>query len=111
MAMHSSAVGNPPEIKPIRINLVVRDQHQAVGEHRLQVPILCLMKFTANAFISADSNSRWSTPLGDGNDEDPKGFLCQCHICIIVVLPDEIQRAPDQLDYKDTEDAGPKPDR
>ncbi len=85
MAMHLVRIGHPPEIEPIRIELVIGDHDQSLWETGLETPIFGTQQLSSNACISTDSHHGWTEPLGDCNDEQSEQLFGQCHVRIVVV--------------------------
>lgn len=94
-AMHLVGICNPPEIDPISVDLVVRDHDETLREPGLQQAIFRYMDLSTHASITTDPEKRRRAPLGDSTENQSKTLLCICHIRIVVIFVDQIQRGAD----------------
>lgn len=109
VAMHSRRICNPPQIRPVCVDQVVRHEHEAVREHGPQPPIRREGQLSLDGLVSADPHQRWSPPLGDCCDEDAKALLGHGHVSVVIILADEVERRPDQLRGHDNDAAPVEP--
>ena len=100
-AVHHVGVRKPPQIDPVRIDLVIRDQDKAFWELCLQSPIFRQLNLAPHALVTADSNVSRTTPLGKSRNHQAKGFLCECHVRVIFMFVDQIQGGTNDLGHDD----------
>jgi hypothetical protein len=87
-AVHDIRVGDPPQIHPIGIDLVIGDQDHALRELGLQHPILGQMQLAPDALVSTNAEQCWTTILGESGDHQAKVLFCICHVRVVPVLVD-----------------------
>lgn len=109
VAVHLGGVGDPPEVDPVGIYLVVCDQDEALGEQALEPPVFGLLQLASDGLVPADPDLDGGPPVGHGGDEDTKLLLGHGHPCVEVVLAVEVERRADGLGDGDAEGGGQRP--
>lgn len=97
VAMHAGGVGDPPEIEPVAVKLVVCYHHHSLREPGFQSAVFALQQLTADGGMAAYSDYGRGEPLGYGDDEDAERLLGEGHVGVVVVFVDDIQRAAEGL--------------
>lgn len=88
---------------------MVRNEYEAVRKVRLEQSVGRKLYLPFDRLITADADYRRGTPLGNGDDENPKTLLRHSHISIVIVLVDKVQRRSDKLCHDDTYTATVEP--
>src|SRR5436190_19822437 len=109
MSMHLCRVRNPPQVQPIRVNLVIRNQDEALWKACFQPSILCEPQLSPNAFVSANTNWSRSIPLRHRGYRNTKRLLGLHHVGVEIVSVDEVERGTHKLRSKDANTTAVKP--
>jgi hypothetical protein len=84
-------VCNPPQVEPVGVNLVVRQQDDAVWEVDAEGAVCLLMKLAGNTLITTNADESRTPPLGHCRDEQAEVLLGQGHVGVKVILGEEIE--------------------
>lgn len=94
VAMHGRRVrvGDPPEVKPVSVDLVVGQKNDSIREIDTKRAISFLMQLTSNALVAAYADEGWTPPLGHGRNKKAEVLLGKGHVGVEVILGDEVER-------------------
>lgn len=107
--MHLVGVSHPPEVQPVRVDLVVCDQDQTFREVSSDASVGCESDLAEYTAVTTDAHRGRGTPLGQRGDGEAKGLLGQGDPCIKVLFLDDIERQADDLGYHDAGAAAAEP--
>jgi hypothetical protein len=78
-------------------NLVIGNQDHSLWEETAKSPVGCLCELTSNAFVSTDSDNRWSPVLRQGCRKKAERLFGQCYPGIIPLFVDKVQGSTKEL--------------
>jgi hypothetical protein len=96
-SVHVVSVCDPPEIQPVRVELVISHQDHAIREIALQTPVLLLDELANHARVSADSDDGRRPPLGQTGDQDGEAFFRVGHVPFVELRVNQLQRCTQKL--------------
>ena len=109
VTMHFTRICHPPKVKPFSVNLMIRNHDQPFWEESLESSILRLQQLSPNALVPTDSYDRRTEPGSRCSGDKPKRLLGKCHVSVVKVLVDEVERPAKNLGAMYGKDTSIKP--
>ena len=99
--MHLRRVGvaGPPQVQPVGINLVVRNQDQPLREEKLDAPVFGLANLVRDRDVSRHADNGRPPPFRYRHGEEGEGLFCVGHVGVVHVAVIPVEGRADELRY------------
>lgn len=97
VAVQSCSISHPPEVQPICVDLMVRNQDEPFRKSAEQIAIRGLMQLSANALMAAHSDDRRCPALGHGHHKQSPRLFRESYPSVIPIFINEGEWSAESL--------------